>query len=47
MGRLIWESLKNKVEKRVTEAMTSGTTILVTAALTFVFMVVVLKFVWA
>jgi hypothetical protein len=41
------EESRNEVEKRVTEAVTSGTTILVTAAVTFVFMVVVLKFVWA
>jgi uncharacterized membrane protein len=41
------EESRKEVEKRVTEAVTSGTTILVTAAVTFIFMVVVLKFVWA
>ena len=41
------EESRKEVEKQVTEAVTSGTTFLVTAAVTFVFMVVVLKFVWA
>ena len=41
------EESRNEVEKRVTEVVTSGTTILVTAAVTFAVMVVVLKFVWA
>jgi uncharacterized membrane protein len=41
------EESRKEVEKRVTEAVTSGTIILVTAAVTFIFMVVVLKFVWA
>ena len=41
------EKSKDEVEKWVTEAVTSGTTILVTVAITFGITVVVLKFVWA
>jgi len=46
-GDTTMKDLENKVEKQVEEAVTTGTTILVSVAIAFGITVIVLKFVWA